>query len=576
MPVGHTIDQSLGGDCCKHICEGDISASKLTHPHEKPSCEKCETETSSILPTKNNMDDVLSFECNMCPKKYPRKISLIAHMRHHTKNNPYKCTICLEDFTCRVSLVRHMQIHTREGPHECIKCKRHFSLKSNVVQHMKTCPGLHYCPVCKKKFTKRAEVVRHVASHTTENLHCCTVCQKNFYEKRQLMSHMLIAHPKSEHCSVCKVSIKDGETLEGHMHVHFGKKSYECFVCPQSFKRKYSLAMHMLFHSKETRHKCCICQKGFMERRHLLRHLQTRVHMQHIVDTPLHCYICKKTCRTKGHLRQHVSTHARKIHHKSVTDGVEEVRPTTLSNNEDILQGVVCQNNFSKSKELISHMQDHIQPHHCSICDMKIEDEATFTWHMRTHCGAELYKCPICQSSFAAKERSMLGSGRANVPSAKGPFHVFPGGVHICKLTLEKDITNVPSVRKALLTGGHYLSMCGNISKKKKQNGNNNETMCHISGIIGIECMELNEINGISVNTNICLLKPNASAINEKSWEYGAVIICFRLVHLLEHRRDSEDEDNVLPNNNNGPDVLPGDEAMSVDDIYLEEFPNLE
>ncbi|XP_042858882.1 gastrula zinc finger protein XlCGF8.2DB-like [Penaeus japonicus] len=64
------------------------------------------------------------------------KISLVSHMRVHTKEKFSTCNICNKHFSSKSYLVIHMRVHTKEKPFACNICKKTFAQKNAQVSHM--------------------------------------------------------------------------------------------------------------------------------------------------------------------------------------------------------------------------------------------------------------------------------------------------------------------------------------------------------------------------------------------------------------------------------------------------------
>ncbi|VDM36264.1 unnamed protein product [Hydatigera taeniaeformis] len=51
------------------------------------------------------------FPCRFCPKAFPQKDHLRAHIRTHTGEKPYRCPQCSKAFAQLGNLHRHVKTH---------------------------------------------------------------------------------------------------------------------------------------------------------------------------------------------------------------------------------------------------------------------------------------------------------------------------------------------------------------------------------------------------------------------------------------------------------------------------------
>ena len=62
-------------------------------------------------------DEVRSYFCTVCHKRFTTKSQLTSHSKRHTEENEYSCTQCGKRFSSRNGLCNHMNIHA--GKHKC-------------------------------------------------------------------------------------------------------------------------------------------------------------------------------------------------------------------------------------------------------------------------------------------------------------------------------------------------------------------------------------------------------------------------------------------------------------------------
>uniref|UniRef100_A0A8D8WGH8 Zinc finger protein 575 n=1 Tax=Cacopsylla melanoneura TaxID=428564 RepID=A0A8D8WGH8_9HEMI len=87
------------------------------------------------------------YYCNQCPRSYPYKHQLKAHLLAH-EGNTYSCDKCPKSFTYKDSLAAHLLTH--EGiRHPCHKCPKSFSYKCALKTHLLSHEGIRFpCNKC--------------------------------------------------------------------------------------------------------------------------------------------------------------------------------------------------------------------------------------------------------------------------------------------------------------------------------------------------------------------------------------------------------------------------------------------
>ncbi|CAL4072313.1 unnamed protein product, partial [Meganyctiphanes norvegica] len=83
----------------------------------------------------------LSFQCNLCGKKFAKKFKLVKHQKTCSGEIKFQCSQCVKSFTLKADLVRHQRTHTGERPFQCSQCNKRFIQKSNLVTHQITHTG---------------------------------------------------------------------------------------------------------------------------------------------------------------------------------------------------------------------------------------------------------------------------------------------------------------------------------------------------------------------------------------------------------------------------------------------------
>ncbi|KAI8427088.1 hypothetical protein MSG28_014726 [Choristoneura fumiferana] len=164
---------------CKECEEIFPSSYKLNHHVEKShgparmKCPKCpEILTSSYLKKRHLafVHDVKSaqFQCDMCPKIFTLKNSLLAHkQRVHLKEKNFACEICGFKVFSKDLLRRHMVKHDDSRPFECDLCQKTFQRKKTLEYHRRihTNDKRNQCKECGRAFVQWTSLKLHMRVH---------------------------------------------------------------------------------------------------------------------------------------------------------------------------------------------------------------------------------------------------------------------------------------------------------------------------------------------------------------------------------------------------------------------------
>uniref|UniRef100_A0A0A1WTF6 Zinc finger protein 37A n=1 Tax=Zeugodacus cucurbitae TaxID=28588 RepID=A0A0A1WTF6_ZEUCU len=104
-----------------------------------------------------------SIECNICQKRYVRKVDLDTHLRTHSGESPFVCQICGKSFIHKRILNRHMQYHEGYFNYTCLTCGEKFSKYDKYYSHRMRHTGLPFkCGSCGKQFPDAYKIKRHI------------------------------------------------------------------------------------------------------------------------------------------------------------------------------------------------------------------------------------------------------------------------------------------------------------------------------------------------------------------------------------------------------------------------------
>ncbi len=68
-------------------------------------------KTSQISHLANPKVTLKNFSCEVCQKRFGRRIDLARHSLIHTGEKPYKCDVCANSFNRKSTLTKHKKTH---------------------------------------------------------------------------------------------------------------------------------------------------------------------------------------------------------------------------------------------------------------------------------------------------------------------------------------------------------------------------------------------------------------------------------------------------------------------------------
>ena len=343
------------------------SPDKVISPKQKPS--------PAVLPYNPNFSvtpklNKAMYNCTECSKSYLTTTALQNHfLGKATKNMSfYKCSKCLTDVIGDCASKAHMRIHSKEQPYVCPECGELISgnrdiflkhLKQKCMHFQRTC--LLRCKICNSILLFDAEIVSaHYNEHHSLKYYKCLECPMAFKTEATYRNHQETKHDrKGDHKLICKCALCDTVfhqvcNIESHFKLeHWPQLMKSCF----------------------TAYKClsCVPKKVFNDRSGYIYHA-TNVHGNRTVIEM--CNECGEEFKT---------TDAMKMHRKEVHKDFDNVEQA----NTEPGKCVINSDQISKESENNEALSDTNQTGKgdviCTKCNTTLGDQETYEKHMEKH-----------------------------------------------------------------------------------------------------------------------------------------------------------------------------------------------
>ncbi|XP_050299574.1 zinc finger protein 26-like [Anthonomus grandis grandis] len=338
-----------------------------------------EEEASALDPILNPIPSSEMLECPICGLKCEDMSAIYTHTKTHY-NEEQQCETCFISYPNIAAYREHIKnSHPEKSDHiyNCGICPMMFQYKSLYDIHLGTIHkytakrkrtnrdiSKYYidstslkCPDCNKACSDGKALRAHIKTHERKPCHICGANITSSNIAKHIENHEI----KPVVCHICGITVKNRDSLRGHVYYTHSQKRLKCDLCPKIFTKLYPYKMHIKKeHTGERSFTCDTCGKQFFTHYQLSNHIK----MRHLKQRNHVCAFCSKGFSSKFALKTHERQHTNEA-------------PYICS---------MCGTGFRQNVSLRAHLKSkhnikEDQTAECVTCGKKFKDD----WALKTH-----------------------------------------------------------------------------------------------------------------------------------------------------------------------------------------------
>lgn len=237
----------------------------------------------------------------------------------------------------------------------------------------------------------------------------CIKCMNIYDSFNELVDHMQskVCFTEIFACEICLKQFRNQRTLTRHKsYNHKPKTKFMCEECAKTYFNKFELEMHMQSahnHPSPDKNslivfKCTHCTEAFSNHKDLCIHMKE--HDRDKKEAPKLCETCGRNCTNLKAYRRHIKIHAEPIKNNVCLE---------------------CNKRFKKASELTAHSHVHtgIKLFRCDICDKSFAKRDSLRLHNISIHKDKIepfynYTCDDCKIGFKSFENFKIHANKCN------------------------------------------------------------------------------------------------------------------------------------------------------------------